>query len=148
MNLLLKIGRWGESHHPRWIDIVRIILGVFLIYKGVDFLLHMGKLNTMLGVTGQKFGDFAYVLAGHYVVFGHIMGGLALVLGMFTRAACLIQIPILLGAIIFVNSSPELLQPYSEIILSIVVLLLLVYFLIAGNGPLSVKFPAERPHGT
>jgi uncharacterized membrane protein YphA (DoxX/SURF4 family) len=147
MNLLLKIGRWGESHHPRWMDIVRIALGLFLIYKGIDFLIHMGRLNSMLGITGKNFGDFTYVLAGHYVVFAHIMGGLALVLGMFTRAACITQIPILIGAVFFVNSNQQLLHPYSEVLLSIVVLLLLIYFLIAGNGPLAFKFPAERPHG-
>jgi len=65
---------------------------------------------------------------------------------MFTRAACLIQIPILLGAIIFVNipSTHDVAQPYNELFLSILVFLLLVYFLIAGNGPLSIKFPAEE----
>jgi len=32
-----------------------------------------------------------------------------------------------------------MLRPYSELFLSIVVLLLLIYFLVAGNGPLSVN---------
>ena len=63
---------------------------------------------------------------------------------MFTRAACLIQMPILIGAIIFVNSSQDVLRPYSELFLSILILLLLIYFLIVGNGPLSVKFPEEE----
>ncbi len=147
MNLLLRIGRWGESHHPAWMDIIRVMLGAFLIYKGVDFLIHMGRLSHILGETGHDFGGFAYLLSGHYVVFAHILGGLALMLGMFTRAACLIQIPILIGAVFFVNNNPSLLQPYHEIIVSVVVLLLLIYFLIAGNGPLAFKFPAERPHG-
>lgn len=150
MNLLLRIGEWGERHHPRWVDFIRIILGIYLIYKGVDFLIHMSSLIGLIGggITGRQFGDFAYMLAGHYVVFGHILGGMALVLGMFTRAACLIQIPILIGAVFFVNSNKELLQPYGEIVISVVVLLLLIYFLIVGNGPISFKMPAERPHGT
>lgn len=147
MNLLLRIGQWGERHHPRWVDYIRILLGVFLIYKGIDFLIHMGRLTSLLA-SGKKFGDFVYLLAGHYVVFAHLLGGLALVLGMFTRAACLFQIPVLIGAVFFVNSNPDMLQPYAEIITSIVVLLLLIYFLIAGNGPLAFKFPEERPHGT
>jgi hypothetical protein len=37
----------------------------------------------------------------------------------------------------------NIMKPYSELIISIVVLLLLIYFLIAGNGPLSVK--VEEP---
>lgn len=147
MNLLLRIGQWGERHHPRWVDYIRVLLGVFLIYKGIDFLVHMGRLTSMLAA-GKKFSDFVYLLAGHYVVFAHLIGGLALVLGMFVRAACLIQIPVLLGAVFFVNSNREMLQPYAEVITSIVVLLLLIYFLIAGNGSLAMKFPEERPHGT
>ena len=148
MNLLLRIGDWGEKHHPRWVDIIRIFLGIFLIYKGLDFLFHMSRLIGIMGITGRQFGDFVYMLAGHYVVFAHLLGGLALVLGMFTRAACIIQIPIMLGAVFFVNRNPDLLQPYGEIVMSVVVLLLLIYFLIAGNGPLSFKLPEERPHGT
>jgi hypothetical protein len=35
-------------------------------------------------------------------------------------------------------------SPYSVIVLSILVLLLLIYFLIIGNGPLSVKMPEEE----
>jgi len=147
--MLLRIGEWGDKHHPRWVDIVRILLGVFLIYKGIDFLVHMSRLIGMMGgISSTEFGDFTYMLAGHYVVFAHLIGGLALVLGMFTRAACIIQIPILLGAVFFVNSNPEMLQPYSEKITSVFVLLLLVYFLVVGNGPLAFKFPEERPHGT
>jgi uncharacterized membrane protein YphA (DoxX/SURF4 family) len=147
MNLLLRIGQWGERHHPRWVDFIRILLGVFLIYKGIDFLVHMSKLTSILA-SGKRFGEFAYLLAGHYVVFSHLLGGLALTLGMFVRAGCLIQIPVLLGAVFFVNSNPEMLQPYAETVISIIVLLLLIYFLIAGNGPMSFKLPEERPHGT
>ena len=68
-----------------------------------------------------------------------------LVLGMLTRFACLIQIPILLGAIIFVNSSEGLWQPFSELWLSILVLLLLFYFLIIGNGPWSFYKLSDEP---
>jgi len=65
---------------------------------------------------------------------------------MFTRAACLIQIPVLIGAIVFVNinATRDAFSPYSELFLSVIVLLLLIYFLIIGNGPLSVKMPPEE----
>ena len=35
-------------------------------------------------------------------------------------------------------------SPYSELFLSILILLLLIYFLIIGNGPVSVKMPPEE----
>lgn len=145
MNLLQRIELWGNHHHPKWMDIFRIALGIFLMYKGVDFLLHMSKLiNLMSTQSSFGFGSFAYIMAGQYVVFAHMIGGIFLILGLFTRFACIIQIPILIGAILFVNSSPGLLQPYSELLLSIIVLLLLIYFLIAGNGAWSFKIPEEE----
>ncbi len=142
MNLLQRLEHWGDRHHPKWMDIVRIALGIFLCYKGVDFLNHMSDLiGIMEGQT--SFGDFTYVLAGHYTVFAHILGGILLIVGVLTRFACIIQIPVLLGAIFFISTNKEMLRPYSELFLSILVLLLLVYFLIAGNGPWSVKMTEE-----
>ena len=142
MNFLQRLGHWGDTHNPKWLGIVRIALGVFLFYKGIDFLLHMSELIGMMKST--SFGSFSYVLAGQYVVFAHILGGILLALGLFTRFACLIQIPILLGAVIFVNSNRDMLRPYSALVISILVLLLLCYFLIVGSGPLSFKIPEEE----
>jgi uncharacterized membrane protein YphA (DoxX/SURF4 family) len=143
MNLLQRIEQWGNHHHPKWMDIVRIALGIFLCYKGVDFLFNMSRLISLMP-NRSSFGDFAYIMAGQYVVFAHILGGIFLILGLFTRFACAIQIPILLGAVIFVNSNREMLQPYSELLFSILILLLLIYFLIIGNGPWSFKIPEEE----
>ena len=143
MNLLQKFEYWGDRHHPKWLDIIRIALGVFLLYKGIDFLRNTSDLVSLMSLR-SPFGSFLIILLGHYVTFAHILGGFFLTIGMFTRAACLIQIPILIGAIIFVNSSSDVLRPYSELFLSILILLLVIYFLIVGNGPLSVKFPEEE----
>ena len=138
MDLLHRLEYWGDRHHPKWMDIVRIALGLFLIYKGIDFLNNMSDLVTLMS-TQTSFGSFTYILAGHYAVFAHILGGILLTFGVLTRFACIIQIPVLIGAIFFVSTNKEMLRPYSELLLSILVLLLLIYFLIAGNGPLSVK---------
>lgn len=138
MDLLHRLEFWGERHHPRWMDIVRIALGIFLVYKAVDFLNNMSDLVSLMS-QNTSFGSFAYLLAGHYVVFAHLLGGILLIFGVLTRFACVIQIPVMIGAIFFVGTNKEMLRPYSELLISIIVLLLLVYFLIAGNGPLSVK---------
>ena len=88
------------------------------------------------------------MLAVHYVVFAHLMGGILLAPGTLTRLACLMQIPVLLGAIIFINTSSGFWRPFSELGLSILVLALLIYFLIAGNGPWSVdKLLEEETKG-
>jgi uncharacterized membrane protein YphA (DoxX/SURF4 family) len=131
MNLVQRVEHWGDTHHPQWLDIVRIGLGLFLCYKGIDFLMNLGS---MLGLLTSKmsFGSFTSMLMSNYIAFAHILGGILLILGVLTRFACLIQIPILLGAIFFVNS--DLYKPFSALALPIVVLLLLICFLVIGNG--------------
>lgn len=145
MNFLEKFEYWGDRHHPKWLDIIRIVLGIFLCYKGIDFLRNNSSLISLMKNT-SPFSEFMIILVGHYVTFAHILGGFFLTIGMFTRAACIIQIPILIGAIIFVNinATRDAFSPYSELFLSIIILLLLIYFLIVGNGPLSVKIPPEE----
>lgn len=144
MDLLHRIEHWGDRHHPKWMDIVRIALGIFLCYKGFEFLQDMSATKNLVA-NNISFGSFTLILVGHYIVFAHVLGGALLVLGMLTRFACLIQIPVLLGAIIFVNSKGGVWQPFSELWLSILVLLLLIYFLIVGNGPLSLYKIVENP---
>ncbi|HEV3413123.1 MAG TPA: DoxX family membrane protein [Puia sp.] len=131
MNLVQRVEHWGDTHHPQWLDAVRILLGVFLCYKGVDFLMNM---STMLDLLNNRmsFGSFTSMLMSNYIAFAHILGGILLILGVLTRFACLIQIPILLGAIIFLRT--DLYKPFSAIVLPIIVLLLLILFLIVGNG--------------
>jgi uncharacterized membrane protein YphA (DoxX/SURF4 family) len=143
MNSLERIEHWGNTHHPKWLDIIRILLGIFLIYQGVYFLRNMGKLMGLMPIN-VEFGSLMYIVLGHYVVFAHIVGGLLIVMGLFTRFACLIQIPILLVAVVLVNFKEKMMEPYSELFLSIIVLLLLIYFLIVGNGPWSFKLAEEE----
>ena len=131
MNLVQRVEHWGDTHHPQWLDVVRILLGAFLCYKGVDFLMNMGTMLDLLN-NRMSFGSFTSMLMSNYIAFAHILGGVLLVLGVLTRFACLIQIPILVGALMFVRT--DLYRPFSAVILPIVVLLLLILFLIVGNG--------------
>ncbi|MBZ5855990.1 DoxX family membrane protein [Flavihumibacter profundi] len=142
MNLLHRIELWGDRHHPRWMDIVRIALGLFLCIKGVEFVYNM---SSLLGAVNSKLPlpAFAMVLLGHYVFVAHLLGGILLILGAYTRIASLIQVPILLGAVFFVNASRELWRPFPELIVSLIVLFLLVYFVIAGDGHWSIE--ADQP---
>jgi len=64
MNYLQRLEYWGDRHHPRWMDIVRIALGIFLCYKGVDFLNNMSYLLGLM--TSDKYPtSFWFILAGH-----------------------------------------------------------------------------------
>lgn len=143
MNLLQRVESWGDAHHPKWLDIIRIVLGCFLVYKGIDVLQNSSDIVAVMK-NRSSFGDFAFILAVHYAAFAHIVGGGLLIFGLFTRVACLIQIPVLIGAILFVGTSGDMLRPYSELFLSVLVLLLLIYFLIVGNGPWAIRIPEEK----
>jgi uncharacterized membrane protein YphA (DoxX/SURF4 family) len=136
MNYAQRLELWGNRHHPKWLDIVRIGLGIFLFIKGIELLYNNGFLIQQMN-DRLSFNAFALILLSHYVVFSHLLGGFLLALGLLTRVAALIQIPVLLGAVIFINSSGDVFKPFSEFWLSIVVLLLLILFLIVGNGPWS-----------
>jgi len=137
MNLVQRVEHWGDTHHPQWLDIVRILLGVFLCYKGVEFLYNMGSMLSLLS-NQMAFGSFSSMLMSNYIAFAHFLGGILLILGVLTRFACLLQIPILLGAIFFINLNKEMYRPFSELALSILVLLLLILFLVVGNGKLQL----------
>jgi putative oxidoreductase len=143
MNLIQRVEHWGDTHHSKWLDIIRIALGIFLCYKGIDFLNNMSGMMSLM-TENVPFGSFMLLVLGHYIVFAHIAGGFLMALGVLTRFASLIQIPILIGAIIFINSSADVMKPYSELIISILVLLLLIFFLIVGNGPWSVALPEDQ----
>src|SRR5215204_6173886 len=128
MNLVQRLEHWGDHHHPKWMDLLRIALGIFLCLKGIEFANNMSTVMNMISGT-MPFSSFMMVLIGHYIVFAHIMGGFLLATGLLTRFACIIQIPILLGAIIFINLSHDMMKPFSELFLTIIILLLLIYFL-------------------
>jgi putative oxidoreductase len=141
MNLVQRVEHWGDAHHPQWLDFIRIALGLFLCYKGVDFLMNMGSMLDLI-TNKMSFGSFTSMLMSNYIAFAHILGGILLILGVLTRFACLIQIPILVGAVIFVNST--MYKPFSAMALPIIVLLLVIWFLIIGNGRLSFLKFAEK----
>ncbi len=138
MVTLSKIKNWGEGHHPAWIDFFRIVLGIILMYKGVQIAMNLNAFSQWMA-NSKLLASFAISFIAHIVILTHVVGGLMITLGTDTRLACLFQIPILLTAILFVNLPANVLQPYSELSLSIFVLLMLIFFLVEGDGPFSVE---------
>jgi len=72
------------------------------------------------------------------ICMANILGGVMIIIGLQTRLMCLIQIPILIGAVIFINAQRGGFAPQSEMGLAILALLLTILFLIEGSGPLSL----------
>src|SRR3954471_6886340 len=92
--------RWAETHGEVFLDLVRIYLGVGLFLKGIFFMAHRDYLLKVLQDSGDLF--IAPVTIAHYVIPVHLLGGALLALGLLTRVAALLQLPILLGAIFWV----------------------------------------------
>lgn len=111
MNLFTRLEKWGDAHHPKWLDIVRIVLGVFLFLKGLEFIKNMDSFSELMSQSGFL-ASISTGIAAHVIVFAHLVGGILIAVGLLTRFACLIQIPVLLGAIIFINT-PQLVSTTS-----------------------------------
>lgn len=137
MSVITNVESWGNSHRPGFLDIFRIALGIFLTFKGIQFITHMDDLqNTTSGITSW----FAGAALAHYIIFAHILGGPLIAAGLFTRIVCLIQLPILIGAVIFVNSPKGFLSigNHMQLWLSLLVLGGLVVYIIFGAGRYSI----------
>jgi uncharacterized membrane protein YphA (DoxX/SURF4 family) len=137
MSVINKIEDWGNSHRPGFFDIFRVILGIFITYKGFSFLGNLDNLELTIQGTNMS---FLSVILAHYVVFAHVLGGPLIVVGLLTRIMCAIQLPIMAGAIILVNFPKGFLSVgnHMELEISILVLIGLVVFMIFGAGKFSI----------
>lgn len=147
MNIITNVERWGNSHRPGFLDFFRIILGVFITYKGLYFVVHMDELQmTTAGINVY----FAGLTLAHYVVFAHILGGPLIALGLYTRIVSFLQLPILIGAVFMVNfpkgflSIGHHMELYVELWVSIVVLTGLIVFMVFGAGKFSIDAKRRR----
>lgn len=143
MNLLYSIEKWGDTHHPKWLDFIRMLLGIFLFIRGVLFINNMDQLSALM-TKSEFLGSMSLGVLAHYVVFAHIVGGALVAFGLLTRLACLVQIPVLLGAVFFINSDSGIISLNEGLWLSILVLALLIFFLVSGSGPISVDEQMRR----
>ena len=132
-----RIPAWVEGHRDVFFDLVRIYLGVGLFVKGVYFIANRQYLNELV----YDLGSFWFVPAfvAHYVILGHLAGGLSLAIGLLTRWGALVQIPILVGAVFYVHlPAATSIDPRQNFEFSALVLFLLTLIWVRGGGPLSV----------
>ncbi len=137
MTTIDKIENWGNAHRIAALDYVRIVVGLFITYKGFSFLMNI---EDLYGLVGSMDIQFTSIIIAHYVVFFHTFGGPLILLGIFTRVVSALQIPILLGAILLVNSPKGFLSmgDHMELEISIITLIAIILFIIFGAGKLSI----------
>lgn len=137
MKVSTALKKNNSGYQPKWLTIPRIVLGLILFWKGISFIQDSSELEAMVSQTGVSMFDSNAQAIAFIITYINLLGGLFIVTGLFTRWASLMQIPILIGAIIFVNSKAGMSFSNYELILSIIVLILLVVYVIRGSGALS-----------
>ncbi|MBO9640453.1 DoxX family protein [Siphonobacter aquaeclarae] len=134
MTVIQRIEHWGDTHHPTWLDTIRVALGVFLFVRGLGFITDDSGIAGLVGELNLAWS----MLAIHYVAFAHLVGGFLIAIGCITRIAAAFQIPILFVAVFFVNLTRGFSYLNSELWLSVLTLLLLILFYVVGSGKFSV----------
>ena len=136
MNLLHQIRRWEYLHHKIIISIFRVVLGIIITVKGIYFLSNYSYLQSLL--SSSLLHRFAGSFWVYYITFANLLCGIFLIIGLFTRIALWIQIPMLIGAVLFINPGGHAFRFNGEFVLSVLVLGGLCYFLIKGPGEISM----------
>lgn len=143
MSTLQAIRQWSAAHHPRWLVILRIGLGLILLGKGINFMRDSALLEELIYGTRHLAVNSTHWLP-IIICWANILGGFLIMVGLWTRLMCLLQLPILIGAIIDINAQASGFQAGNELLLAILALLLTIFFFIEGSGRLSLDGYFER----
>jgi putative oxidoreductase len=136
---------WMHSHPDVMMDLVRIYLGVALFFKGVYFMANRDALMKLMEDSGNWM--LAPATIAHYILPAHLLGGILLAVGLLTRWAALAQIPILVGAVLYVHLPKLTLmgaEPRQNLELSCLVLFLTCLVFLHGSGRFSVDHMLDK----
>lgn len=128
---------WLESNREIVLDLVRIYLGIGLFVRGVLFISAADGIQALVDLSEFSLASAAIA---HYVTFVHLLGGLMLAVGLLTRLAAFLQLPILVGAVFFVHWHEGLLTATQSLEFSALVLFLLCGILVFGSGRWSADY--------
>src|SRR6187401_3068642 len=131
--ILHQLDKWSTTH-PRLLLFLRDALGIALVSKGISFTSDIISLKALLAESSFGFLPDWIALVITWI---HLLCGFLITIGLFTRLSALIQIPILIGAVI-INLSMGIFTPGSELVFSLLVLVLLIFFLFEGGGEFSI----------
>ena len=117
--------------------LLRLILGIV-------YIMHAYLALAVLGPAGMiayqaKAGVPFPEIATWYLILAHGLGGILLVLGIFTRWAALANVPAMLGAIVFVHLKKGFWAHEGGYEYALVLLVATVAVAMIGGGALSLK---------
>lgn len=122
-------------------SLLRIYLGIGLLVRGAIFV---SEPDVLLGYLKTSDQWFVALAVSHYVAAAHLCGGILLALGLGTRIAAALQVPVLFGAVFFVHFGEGLLTAGQSLEFSALVLCMLVVYSVFGGGKLSLDAVLEQ----
>jgi uncharacterized membrane protein YphA (DoxX/SURF4 family) len=134
MGIAHSLHRANDARYTYFHFALRLVTGLLLLLKGIYFVSHSQQLEAI--IRGSSAASAVTFLVG-YITFAHMFGGAFIMLGLLTRVAVVLQIPILLAAMYY-NLAPNAFGTGAELLLSIVVFILLIYILLTGSGTVSM----------
>jgi len=135
MGTIQEIHNWSLAHHPRWLVVLRVALGLCLLIKGISFMISAVHPQQILQDTSLSAWSDILII---FITWAHLLGGFLICIGLFTRWAVLLQMPILLAAIILMVNQTGIFVSGADLPFTVFIFLMLVFFLIEGGGPLSL----------
>ncbi len=111
--------------------LLKSVLGLMLFIKGILFLRNEGVLRQVFSEAKpiQKLSTLQVLIP-----WMHILGGFFILIGLYTRWAILVQLPLVVGAIFILLAAKEYPFFNTEITFAIIILLLLIVCFKYGDG--------------
>ncbi len=130
--------KWFDENNSLAYSFIRIFLGIALFVRGIILSSDPQTITQWVGAN-QWYWWYSYIIVIH------IIGGVLLAIGLVSRLAAFLQIPVLIGAVFFIHLKQGLMRVEQSLELSVLVLILLVIFFLFGSGDLALdKYIAKR----
>lgn len=134
MKTIKKWNKWANSHSYFVIDLLRVLIGVFMLYKGLSFMSKPEYYDLFEEELNKLGGGITLV---HLVVSLNVVGGIMIIVGLLTRWVILVQTPILIGAaIINITGKMEI----QNFVLALLILVMFIFFFFFGSGKHSADY--------
>ena len=134
MDTVKKLNKWANAHTYYGLDLLRILVGIFLIWKGISFITNT-EYYDYYAEPLKKIGGGMIII--HYVVAAKMVGGIMLIFGLLTRWAIFAQLPILFGAFL-INFIGKM--DFQNLLLSALLFGICIFFLMYGSGKHSADY--------
>jgi len=120
-----------DSKQNNAYSFIRIFVGIALMIRGILLI------RDPQAIIEIARNENLHVFIS-YVTIGHLIGGVLLIFGIYSRLGALIQIPILFSAVFIVNLHNGLMHGSESFELSALVLFLLLIYFVWGSGAISI----------